>query len=254
MKKKNTGTKRHILLILILILTGILLLYKEFEKERLPLLLPQVAIVMDDLGVSKHLAEEVLDINAPITLSILPHETYTKWIAEKGHRKGHEIIAHVPMEAKEPYHLGKGGLHRWMTEDEIKKTLDDALNSIPHIIGVNNHMGSAFTEDERAMGVVLSEIGKRGLFFLDSLTSSGSVGMRLSKAHRVKAIKRDIFLDDEDDPLKIKDQWERLVRIAKKDGYAIALAHPRQNTIRFLKGTASRDKRVRIVPISSLLP
>lgn len=262
MKRKKTRPKRHILLILLLILAGILLLCEEFGRERppeeepevlKPEILPRVAIVMDDLGVNKELARKVLDIKAPITLSILPHETYTEWIAEEGHRQGHEIIAHVPMEAKEPHPLGRGGLYTWMTDSEIKETLDDALDSIPYIKGISNHMGSAFTEDERAMGVVASELKRRELFFLDSLTTSRSVGIRVSRTYGVDGIKRDVFLDDANNPHEIKTQWERMVRIAGKRGYAIALSHPREDTIRFLK-EAIKDTRVRIVPISELIP
>jgi hypothetical protein len=210
-----------------------------------------VAIVIDDLGVSKKAASSVLSINASLTLSILPHETHTKWIAEEGHRLGHDVIGHIPMEATDPHSLGKGGLYTWMTDTEILDTLAEDLDAIPHLKGVSNHMGSAFTGDERTMYVFMSGIKEHGLFFLDSLTTPKSVGSTIANQLGVKALQRDIFLDYKDNPGYIKNQWEELTGIARKKGYAIALAHPRTNTIEFLKKTLS-DNQVMVVPLSEL--
>lgn len=258
---KIRGKKRHILLILFFILAVIFFLYEEprkdgildmFRPEEKPLAPPKVAIVIDDLGPSKKAALEVLNnIRAPLTLSILPHETYTAWIAEEGHRLGHDIIGHIPMEAKEPHRLGKGGLYTWMSQDEIHKTLEEGISSIPHIRGVSNHMGSGFTEDERAMHALISGLKRHGLFFLDSLTTAKSVGVRVADIEGVRVLRRDVFLDEKDNPDDIKAQWETVVKIAKKRGYAIAIAHPRRNTIEFLKNTIARNE-VTLVPISEL--
>ncbi|NOZ70069.1 MAG: divergent polysaccharide deacetylase family protein [Deferribacteres bacterium] len=218
-----------------------------------PPALPRVSIVMDDLGPNKRAAERVFRIKAPLTLSILPQEVYTAWIAREGHRLGHEIIGHIPMEAQKPHRLGNGGLYTWMSRDEILKTLKEDLQSIPHIEGVSTHMGSAFTQDERAMQAVLSELKKRRLLFLDSRTTPKSVGFKLAKAQELMALQRDVFLDDKDDPREIEIQWKRLVTIAEKRGYAIAQAHPRKNTIEFLQKTLKNSPEVQVVPLSALI-
>ncbi len=218
-----------------------------------PPALPRVSIVMDDLGPNKKAAERVFRIKAPLTLSVLPQEVYTAWIAREGHRLGHEIIGHIPMEAQKPHRLGNGGLYTWMSRDEIIKTLRENLRSIPYIKGVSTHMGSAFTQDERAMQAVLSELKKRRLIFLDSRTTPKSVGFKLAKAQELMALQRDVFLDDKDDPREIEIQWKRLVTIAGKKGYAIAQAHPRKNTLEFLQKILGNSREVQVVPLSALI-
>jgi len=271
-RRKIKGKKhRHALFIIFLIVVATFFLHKEFSKDSFQQkkdlrskiakpaqpeekqgTLPKVAVVIDDLGSSKKAAIKALRINAPITLSILPQETYSRWIAVQGHGLGHDVIGHIPMEAIKPHKLGKGGLYTWMDEDEILATLEEDFNSIPHIKGISNHMGSAFTKDERAMSVVISWVNEHGLFFLDSLTVSGSAGIRLAQEKGVRAIKRDIYLDNNDSPEYLEAQWNKLVKIAGERGYAIALAHPGENTIEFLKKAIPVSK-IKVVPLSELV-
>ncbi|MCK5286798.1 MAG: divergent polysaccharide deacetylase family protein [Thermodesulfovibrionia bacterium] len=258
---------RHILFILFLVALGTFFIYKEFsKKDFIPLSplkqikpedkkkpLPKIALVLDDLGQSKKAAEKVFDINASFTLSILPQETHTSWIADEAQRLGYDVIGHIPMEAKIPHKLGKGGLYTWMTENEIRDVLERDINSIPHITGVSNHMGSAFTEDERAMSIVMSVLKDHELFFLDSLTNPRSLGSALATEHNIRILKRDIFLDNKDNPDYIREQWQKAVRIAQKRGYAIVLAHPKKSTTEFLEQAFAGDKdEVEIVPLSAL--
>lgn len=273
---KSRKQKRHLILIIVMVTAGVFFFFQEFGREDIPervfnifktgkkagtvlsdipphKRVPKVSIIMDDLGPNKKTAEAVLDIEAPLTLSILPHEVYTAWIASEGERLRHEIIGHLPMEATKPLKLGKGGLYTWMTDTELIETLDKNLRSIPNIIGVSSHMGSAFTQDKRAMNVVISELKKRELFFLDSRTSSKSVALKLAKKQGVTALSRDVFLDYKDSPSEIKAQWERLIKIAGQKGHAIALVHPRKNTIQFLQHTLKNNNEVEIVPLSEIV-
>jgi polysaccharide deacetylase 2 family uncharacterized protein YibQ len=182
---KKQKKRYHIILILIIISLITLLYFEESGRENLPsrimkifrhapekqppekpakkpaVKLPRVAIVIDDLGPNKKMAMSVLVINAPLTLSILPQEVYSAWIAEEGHRMGREIIVHIPMEATRPLRLGRGGLFTWMTDEEIMQTVRENIRSVPHAIGASSHMGSAFTRDERAMKAVVSVLLSR---------------------------------------------------------------------------------------------
>ncbi len=267
--------RRHLIVfVLFLAVTGIFFFYEEPARRDIPEnppavtapektpapapapppeALPMVSVVMDDLGPNKKTAERVFRIKAPLTLSILPQEVYTAWIAREGHRLGYEIIGHIPMEAQQPHRLGNGGLYTWMSRDEIVKTLNKDLQSIPHIKGVSTHMGSAFTQDEDAMEAVLPELKKRRLIFLDSRTTPKSVGYELAKAQGLMALRRDVFLDDKDDPRQIEIQWKRLVTIAGKNGRAIVQAHPRKNTIEFLQKTLKNSREIQVVPLSALI-
>ena len=282
-KKRRVKTKkknRHVILILILVVVGIFFLYEEFGKEDLhqtffkifgakekkevihkpppddrrpPEALPKVSIVIDDLGPNKKMAMGILVINAPLTLSILPQEVYSSWIAKEGYNLGRDIIVHVPMEATKPLKLGKGGLYTWMTDKEIARILGKNIDSVPHAIGISSHMGSAFTANKRVMSVVMEELKKQGLFFLDSVTSPKTVGYTTAVEKGVKAYRRDVFLDDSNDPRDIAVQWERLVKIAQKDGYALAQGHARKNTIEFLEDILKKNTSVRVVPLTELI-
>ncbi len=274
-KSKLRKNRRHLILILLLVIAGVFFLYEEFGKEKKvrevpsvakpekkpPAVLPEapskglpmVAIIMDDLGPSKTAFLGVLEIKAPLTLSILPRETYSSWIAEEGYRLGRNIIAHIPMEAVSSQNLGEGGLYTWMTDGEIIETLEKDIQSVPHALGVSNHMGSAFTQDERAMSVVISTLKKHDIFFLDSITISKTMGFNLANMHGIKALKRDLYLDDSNDAAEIEKQWRGLIAIADKKGYAILLAHPRKNTLEFLKKILENNKEIIVVPISELV-
>lgn len=274
-KSKLRKNRRHLILVLLLVIAGVFFLYEEFGKEKKvrevppvtkpekkpPAVLPEapskglpmVAIIMDDLGPSKTAFLGVLEIKAPLTLSILPRETYSSWIAEEGHRLGRDIIAHIPMEAVSSQNLGEGGLYTWMTDGEIIETLEKDIQSVPHALGVSNHMGSAFTQDERAMSVVISTLKKHDIFFLDSITISKTMGFNLANMHGIKALKRDLYLDDSNDPAEIEKQWRGLIAIADKKGYAILLAHPKKNTLEFLKKILENNKEIIVVPISELV-
>lgn len=272
MKKKSKKKKYHVLLILLLIVAGIFLLIEEFGKEdrirklkpkkkpevikpetRPKKILPKVAIVIDDLGTNRQSGEEVLAIKSPLTLSILPRQIHTDWVAEEGHRLGRDIMVHIPMEAAKPHKLGEGGLYTWMSDAEIIQTVEEDIRSVPHAKGVNNHMGSGFTKDERGMLVVINTLKKHRLFFLDSLTTPDSVGFKLARAQGLKTGSRDIFLDDADDLKAIEIQWNKLLREARQRGHAIAIGHPRKNTLQFLRKVLRDNKEITVVPLSALL-
>ncbi|HBH61517.1 MAG TPA: hypothetical protein DDX85_07225 [Nitrospiraceae bacterium] len=278
-KAKPKKKRRHVAFILLFIITAVLFYVEEFERDKLPggildifrygkkpgvtapeiprtrvhTALPKVAIVIDDLGPNKQMAREVLKLHGPLTLSILPRQTYSAWIAEEGNRLGRDIILHLPMEAEKPLRLGKGGLYTWMTDREISQTIEEDIQSVPYIKGANNHMGSSFTRDERVMYAVISELKERRLFFLDSLTTPESVGFTLAKAQGLKTLRRDIFLDNSDDPGEIDIQWNRLIEEARQRGHAVALGHPKKNTIAFLQKALSSNKEITIVPLSELV-
>jgi polysaccharide deacetylase 2 family uncharacterized protein YibQ len=279
-RAKPQKKKKHVILILLLIAVGVFFLYEEFGKEELhrsfykifgheekkdvirrrppadstpPEALPKVAIVIDDLGPNKKMAMGILVINAPLTLSILPQEVYSSWIAEEGFNLGRDIIVHVPMEATRPLKLGKGGLYTWMTDEEIAKILNKDILSVPHATGISSHMGSAFTSDKRVMSVVIEELKKQGVFFLDSVTSPKTIGYTTAVAKGLTAYRRDVFLDDSNDPRDIAHQWERLVETARRNGYALAQGHARKNTIEFLEDILKNNKTVRVVPLTELI-
>jgi|GEM_PF-1939573 len=213
---------------------------------------PKVAVVIDDMGGSKKEALELFRVRANLTFSILPNQPYSAWVAEEGHKRGHNIIAHLPMEPKDSKkNLGEGGLYLSMSYREIQETFNRNIDSIPYVVGFNNHMGSAFTRDMEAMKTVMTATNGRHLFFLDSRTVPKSVGVAAAKSSGLRAFGRDVFLDHDNEPESIAKQWDELIEIAKEKGQAIAIGHPYDNTIAFLQKTLPLEE-VEVVPVSEL--
>jgi polysaccharide deacetylase 2 family uncharacterized protein YibQ len=219
---------------------------------------PRIAIVVDDLGLDKQAAEELLRLEAPLTFSILPFQPHSRRIAQLAHAQGKEIILHLPMEPrgfplKDP---GEGGLFVTMGETtELARQLKKDLDAVPYISGANNHMGSRFMEHEAVVRVVLKELKKRGLFFLDSGTTDRSMGYQVARELSLKAGKRDIFLDNETGPKDMEVQLDHLIRIARQRGKAIGIGHPYPSTVAALKGMIAKIQKVgiKIVPLSRVL-
>jgi polysaccharide deacetylase 2 family uncharacterized protein YibQ len=218
---------------------------------------PRLAIVVDDLGADKRIAEELLRLDACLTFSILPFQPHSRRIAQQAHAKGREVILHLPMEPrgfplKDP---GKGALFVAMSERELLRQLRKDLDAVPFIVGVNNHMGSRFMEHGVSVRLVLGELKKRGLFFLDSRTTAKTQGYRIARELALLAGERNLFLDNENDEQDIRAQLEGLIRIARDHGTAIGICHPHPATITALKEMIARIKAqgIRIVPLSQAL-
>ncbi len=226
----------------------------EKPEEKPPSGLPKLAIVIDDIGNSKELGEEVLSINN-VTIAIIPELKYSLYFAERAHKKGKDILVHMPMEPKNKDKYGGDTtfLKVDMSSGEIKKITESLLKTVPYAKGVNNHMGSEFTENQEKLMPFFEVLKKRGLFFLDSRTSAESRAFETSITMGIKGYKRDVFLDHEVDEEKISKQLDIAVSEAYRKGYAIAIGHPHPETISVLKRRFKEiAKTVEIVPLSKI--
>jgi len=217
---------------------------------------PKISIIIDDLGYKKMIANELINLNMPLTLSILPFTPYTKFIAQNAHKKDKETMLHLPMEplSYPSVNPGDGVLLESMDEEATLKVLEDDLNQIPFISGVNNHMGSRLTKNEKKMEIVMKELKKRNLYFIDSGTSSGSVAFKVAKKMALNAAKRDVFLDNNLTENSLKSQIEKLLTLAKHRGHALGIAHPHNKTLDILRAYEQKlHDGVRVVPVSDLL-
>ncbi len=217
----------------------------------------RVAFVIDDMGYDISVVHKLLALGIPVTISILPHLPYSEAIAREAYRAGREVMLHLPMEPhgypeKKP---GSGNLRLAMQGEELRAQLENNIRSVPHISGVNNHMGSRFMEDAEKVGIVLRELKRRRLFFLDSLTTQDSKGLMVAKRIGLPHVGRDIFLDNEgnfEDSLNIlhhiierRNQWKTMVIIG----------HPYDSTVRAIGESMAAFRRsdIRIVPLSELI-
>ncbi len=217
---------------------------------------PKVALIIDDLGYAPRLAEAFMDLNARMTLSVLPYAPYTRQIAERGRARGYELMLHLPMEPKNypQVNPGPGCLMTEMTKKEITKVLSQDLAQIPGARGVNNHMGSLFTEDEKAMGMVFEELRKRRLFYVDSRTTRFSKGYVLARQLKVPVAKRDVFIDNDLNGSSIKAQVIRMLNMARRSGKAIGIAHPHKETLEVLRSYLNENlEAFELVPVSEIL-
>jgi polysaccharide deacetylase 2 family uncharacterized protein YibQ len=218
---------------------------------------PKMAIVIDDLGGENKISQELLRWDLPITFSILPFTPYSKILAEEAHRKGKEIILHLPMEPRGYPQIkpGEGVLLEEMDEARLLRQLSRDIEAVPYIKGVSNHMGSRLMEDREKIKIVLSELKRRGLFFLDSRTTPQTVGLEVAQSVGVKAVERSLFIDHSSNEEEIKQKLERLVRFSLSTGKAIGIGHPHPSTLKILKEMIPKMKAkgIEIVPLSVLM-
>ena len=204
---------------------------------------PRIAFVIDDIGYTRKHEDLLFSIEPPLTLAILPQLPYSDYFAKEGKKRGYEIVLHLPLEPEDQDdHPGLGTITTDMTEEHVKELLERDLNSVPGVVGVNNHMGSRATRNQNLMRIIVKQLRSRKLFFLDSLTHPRSIAFETARAAGVRALKRDVFLDNRDDFDAITNQIEETVRVAKKSKHAVAIGHFKENTIRAVREAIPRLK------------
>ncbi len=216
----------------------------------------RIAIIIDDLGNNRLTDDRVVRLPGAVACAILPHTPHATRIAQEAHRRGKEVLLHLPMESLHAQEPGPGALDTSMFEQELAKMLDYNLASVPHAVGINNHMGSGFMADAARMAVLMREIHQRGaLFFIDSRTHATSVALGAARAVGVPALSRDVFLDHEISPEAIDRQMRALIKLAQRRGYAVGIGHPRPLTLAALeRWLPTLDRHgVQLVSLSSML-
>ncbi len=206
--------------------------------------LPKVAIIIDDMGYNETLGNDLLKLPFALTYSFLPFAPYTRKLELAAHRAGKTVFLHLPLQPKgQEWNPGPGALFLQDPPELQKEKFAKCLAEVPHAVGINNHMGSLFTEDKRAMSLLLREINRKSLVFIDSVTSAGSVGFRTAQQAVVKSAKRNVFLDNTLDEKTICKQLELLVSIAERGGSAIGIAHPHPETVNALSTCGSKNRQ-----------
>jgi len=217
---------------------------------------PLVAIIIDDLGYDKKIAIKFSKLNAVLTFSILPHSPFQKAIAHLSREKGFDIMLHLPMEPVEypDVNPGPGTLLTSMTPDQLTRQLENDLDAVPFIKGVNNHMGSKMTAASSQMYQIFSILKKRGLYFVDSRTTAETLCKPSARLFQIQFAQRDVFLDHVTTVEFIRKQLNELVKIAQQNGYAVGIGHPHSLTYQVLREMLPElQKKVRLVPASEIV-
>jgi len=217
--------------------------------------LPRLALVIDDMGNRLKLGKTLVEMDLHLNFAILPHSPYGLKLAEMAQDRGRDVLLHLPMEAVDKkWNPGPGALYLAMSDETIRKTVAEDLAQVPMAVGISNHMGSIFSENRQAMETFLKELKPRNLFFIDSLTSSKSLGHTIAQELGLKSAKRNVFLDNVQEEDKIIKQLEKLISIAQKQGQAIGLGHPHPATLKALQSFQETLKqKVTLVPIHQLV-
>ncbi|MBN1614174.1 MAG: divergent polysaccharide deacetylase family protein, partial [Deltaproteobacteria bacterium] len=217
----------------------------------------KIAIIIDDVGYDLRPVHDLIELDAPISVAILPHCAHSVEAAEKLHRAGREILLHLPMEPlsypqKDP---GKGGLFVSMSDSEIRRRFEENIRAVPHASGINNHMGSRFMKDEAKLRVVLTEARKKGLFFIDSRTTHDSQARLIALKMGLPFKSRDVFIDNRRSYRDTMRQLTHVPRGTKESNGLLMIGHPYPETLAALRDAIPllKDRGAQIVPASVLL-
>jgi len=214
------------------------------------------SIIIDDVGNSLENGAEIINLPATLTISILPKTSYAKNLARLAAKNNKEVMLHLPMQSVEHRQRSPGTLDLHMTKHEFQNQLRQDLNAVPYIRGVNNHMGSLLTRHPGHMAWLMDELSRRGgLFFVDSKTTGKSIAEKIAVEYSIPNLSRDFFLDPDHEKNTLRTQFDRFIRKVNQRGYALAIAHPYPETIKFLKAHLAELKQhgIKLIPVSKLI-
>lgn len=217
---------------------------------------PRIAVVLDDAGVHVPNGVRAAELPAPVTLALMTYAQGVDDLAAWARANGHELLVHVPMEPNDGrLDTGPNALRTGLDATELARRIEWALSRFEGAVGVNNHMGSRFTADPEAMAVLMAALGERGLLFLDSITTGRTKGRATARTAGVPYLARDVFLDNEADPESV---WARIAEVealARRNGSAIAIAHPKGATLEVLRVwlPTLAERGITLVPLSALV-
>jgi len=219
---------------------------------------PMIAVVIDDLGMNRRNTAALNDLKGPLTLAFLPYAGDLARQTRAARAAGHELLLHMPMEPIGQEWPGPDALLTSLEPEEFHRRLLAGFESFTGFVGMNNHMGSRVTADQERMAVVMAELGKRDLLFLDSMTTARSVGSVEARRHGVPFARRDVFIDTvfaRETPERVLHQLAQVESISRERGAAVAIGHPHDATIEALRHwlPTLEARGFALVPISTIV-
>jgi len=214
-----------------------------------------IAIIIDDMGNNLTNGRRALSLPGTFTYSVLPYATYSDVLAKEAAIQNKEIMLHLPMANVNNKPLGPGALTVSLTQDEFLKTVRTAIERVPQVSGINNHMGSLLTSQMTEMKWLMTELKRRNLYFIDSRTTTSTVAETVAIQQQLDTDRRDVFLDNEQNFAAIDASFQRLLMLAHRNGSAIAIGHPHRATLEYLEAvipTLDRQK-IKLTTVSELL-
>lgn len=216
----------------------------------------KIAIVIDDVGMNLKQSRAAIHLDPNVTIALLPYAKTVKEMAAQAKANGNEIIIHTPMEAmSSEVSLGSMALKSDMDFAAFDVEFNRIAGSFEGYVGVNNHMGSRLTQNPEAMGYLMDQLKQRGLYFLDSRTIHTSIAADMAKTYGIPFAVRDVFLDHESTPEFVSNALKNVERIAREQGSAIAIGHPKAITMQALQNWIPNleEKGFELVALSKVL-
>lgn len=196
----------------------------------------KLAIILDDLGNDRRVAEEVFDLPYPLTISILPNHEHSQEIAQEAEQRGYQVMLHLPMQAVASEKPEAQELRPGMPAAEVSRLVNQFLQDTPGAVGVNNHQGSQATSDPTLMRELMPVLRDHHLFYIDSRTTAATVAYETAQSSRVPSAFRNVpFLDDVTEVGAVRKQLELALRGAREKGAAVAIGHPHPATLQALR-------------------
>ncbi|MEX4215922.1 divergent polysaccharide deacetylase family protein [Haemophilus influenzae] len=213
----------------------------------------KLAIVIDDVGYHSKEDAAIFAMPREISVAIIPAAPYARARNQEAKSQGRDILIHMPMQPVSAVKIEDGGLHLGMSAAQVNDRVNTAKNIVRDAIGMNNHMGSAATADPQLMTYLMTALQEKHLFFLDSRTIGKSVAGKIAKEQGVRSLDRHIFLDDSNEFADVQRQFKAAIHYARKHGSAIAIGHPRANTIAVLQaGLNNLPEDIQLVGMGNL--
>ncbi|HHF3546301.1 TPA: divergent polysaccharide deacetylase family protein [Haemophilus influenzae] len=213
----------------------------------------KLAIVIDDVGYHSKEDAAIFAMPREISVAIIPAAPYARARNQEAKSQGRDILIHMPMQPVSAVKIEDGGLHLGMSAAQVNDCVNTAKNIVRDAIGMNNHMGSAATADPQLMTYLMTALQEKHLFFLDSRTIGKSVAGKIAKEQGVRSLDRHIFLDDSNEFADVQRQFKAAIHYARKHGSAIAIGHPRANTIAVLQaGLNNLPEDIQLVGMGNL--
>jgi polysaccharide deacetylase 2 family uncharacterized protein YibQ len=216
----------------------------------------RLAIIIDDLGSDRAAADAVFALGYPLTVSVLPNHEHSVDIAKEAHRRGFQVMLHLPMQSVANETPEAQELRSGMPAPEVAALLDQFLQNVPDPAGVNNHQGSQATTDAALMDELMPVLRDRNLFYVDSRTTAATVAYDAAQDFGVRSAFRNVpFLDDVAEVAAVRKQLELALRGAREKGEAVAIGHPHSATLQALGEVLpqARAQGVRLVLASELV-
>lgn len=211
----------------------------------------KLVIIIDDV----HLQGQIDSIRATglrITPSIFPPSEIAEHTDILVQKLDHYIV-HLPLESgSAQMNKMRGTLMVADTPDKVLERIEEIKRLFPNVKYINNHTGSVYTSNYQAMKVLYALLKQEGITFIDSRTDTHTQVPRVTKDLHERYISRDVFLDNARDVSSIRAQLKKAIKVAEKQGYAIAIGHPYGVTMQVLKNSQNLLKDVEVVYIDEL--